>query len=136
MERLTTWTAHGLLGYTSGAHHINLSAAKQVGDPIGFGSRSTVQANLMWAWQPRFSPWGANAGIAFSRSDGTKGPLLNNDFSTDLYSAGLSRRLTPSTTFRSDYYFGEFVSPYSGIATNMSLHRLQMSLMWRPAEPR
>ena len=132
----TTWTAQALLGYTTGAHQFNLSARRQVGDPMGFGSRSTAQANLMWAYQPRFSPWGANAGIAFSRTDFGAGARFGRGFSSDLYSAGLSRRLTPSTTLRSDYYFGEYVSPYSGVASDMSLHRLQMSLMWRPVEQR
>jgi hypothetical protein len=113
-----------------------LSASKRVGDPLGFGSITTVQANLMWGWQPRFSPWGANAGIAFSRSDFGSGPRVNRDFSSDLYSAGVSRRLTPSTSFRADYYYGEYVSPFTGVASNMALHRLQMSLMWRPVEQR
>ncbi len=133
----TTWTANGMLGYVKGAHQINLSAGKRVGDPSGFGGRSTMTANLMWNWQPRFSPWGATAGVGFTRSDygGFSGPRLQN-FETDLYSAGLSRRLTPSTMFRSDYYYGQYVSPFSGIASNMALHRLQMSLVWRPVEPR
>lgn len=131
-----TWTANGSLGYTSGAHSINVSTGKQVGDPMGFGSRSTVHANLMWAWQPRFSPWGANAGIAFSRSDLGVAGQYGRDFSSDLYSAGFSRRLTPSTSFRSDYYYGAYVSPYSGVASNMAVHRMQMSLMWRPVEQR
>lgn len=132
----TTWTANGLLGYTSGAHSINLSAGKQVGDPMGYGSRSTMQTNLMWSWQPRFSPWGANAGIAFSRSDLGLRDQVGRNFSSDLYSAGFSRRLTPSTSFRSDYYYGAYVSPYSGVASNMAVHRVQMSLMWRPVEQR
>lgn len=133
----TTWTANGMLGYVRGAHQINLAAGKRVGDPSGFGGRTTTQANLMWNWQPRFSPWGATAGIAFSRSDygAFSGPRLQK-FATDLYSAGLSRRLTPSTMFRSDYYYGQYLSPFSGIASNMALHRLQMSLVWRPVEPR
>ncbi|MDA0206412.1 MAG: hypothetical protein O3A53_10040 [Acidobacteria bacterium] len=78
--------------------------------------------------------------MAFSRSDVdldlTSQQQLGRDFASDLYSAGLSRRLTPSTTFRSDYYFGEYVSPFSGVASNISLHRLQMSLVWRPVERR
>jgi hypothetical protein len=94
-----------------------------------------MMANLMWNWQPRFSPWGATAGLAFSRSDFLIGSI-GKEFASDFYSAGLSRRLTPSTTFRSDYYYGEYISPYSGIASNMSLHRLQLSLVWRPVEQR
>jgi hypothetical protein len=136
IDASTTWTADGLLGYTSGEHHITLSASKRVGDPLGFGSRSTARANLMWAWQPRFSPWGADAGIAFSRTDVGNVPQLRRGFSSDLYSAGLSRRLTPSTTLRSDYYYGDYSSPYSGVTSSITLHRLQMSLMWRPVEGR
>ncbi len=132
----TTWTAHGSLGYTTGAHSVNLSVGKQVGDPMGFGSRTTAQADLMWAWQPRFSPWGATAGIAFSRSDFGSGSQFGRNFSSDLYSAGFSRRLAPSTSFRTDYYYGAYISPYSGIASNISLHRVQMSLVWRPVEQR
>jgi hypothetical protein len=132
----TTWTANGLLAYTSGAHQISLSAGRRVGDPSGFGSRSTEQASLMWNWQRRFSPWGVNAGIAFSRTDmGRLGQVIPN-FSSDLYSAGFSRRLTPTTMFRSDYYYGEYISPFRGIASDLALHRLQMSLVWRPAESR
>ena len=103
---------------------------------MGFGSRTTAQANLNWGWQPRFSPWGANAGMAFSRSDFGVGSPLGRTFSSDLYSAGMSRRMTPSTVFRTDYYYGEYISPFSGVVSNMSLHRLQMSLAWRPAEQR
>jgi hypothetical protein len=132
----TTWTAHGMLGYTTGPHQISLSASRLVGDSMGFGARSSMQANLTWNWQPRFSPWGTHAGIALSRSDVAISSQEGREFSSDLYSAGLSRRLTPSTTFRTDYYFGEYVSPYSGVASNMSLHRLQMSLAWRPVEQR
>jgi hypothetical protein len=133
----TTWTANGMLGYVKGAHQISLGGGKRVGDPSGFGGRTTTQANLTWNWQPRFSPWGANAGIAFSRVDlGSSVLSAPRNFATDLYSAGMSRRLTPSTMFRTDYYYGEYVSPFSGIASNMALHRLQMSLAWRPVEPR
>jgi hypothetical protein len=133
----TTWTANGMLGYAKGAHQVNLAAGKRVGDPYGFGGRSTIQANLMWNWQRRFSPWGATAGVAFSRSDyDPSAELVAQNFATDLYSAGMSRRLTPSTIFRSDYYYGEYLSPFSGIASDMALHRLQMSLVWRPVEQR
>lgn len=133
----TTWTANGMLGYAKGAHNVNLGASKRVGDPNGFGGRATMQANLTWNWQPRFSPWGATAGIAFSRTDfSARGSRFGQNFATDLYSAGFSRRLAPSTTFRTDYYYGEYLSPFTGIASNMALHRMQLSLVWRPVEQR
>ena len=55
---------------------------------------------------------------------------------SNLYSAGLSRRLAPSTTFQTDYYYGDYVSPYDGVVSNMAVHRVQLSLIWRPVEQR
>lgn len=131
----TTWTASGGLKYINGGHAVGLNASKRVGDQLGLGSQSTATASLMWNWQGRSSkPWGATAGISFSRAD--FGGALLREYGSTFYNAGISRRLTPSTSFQSDYYYGDYESPFSGVASNMSLHRLQMSLVWRPAEPR
>jgi hypothetical protein len=135
-ETSSTWTANGSLNYTKEGHMVSLTANRYIGDQLGTGSLSTSAAGLNWAWQSHRSPWGGTAGLGFSRSNYGSNAILARRISSDLYNAGITRRMTPSTTLRSDYFYGLFDSPYAGLVTNSSLHRVQMSLVWRPAEQR
>lgn len=131
-----TWTANGSLNYTKEGHVVSFRARRAVGDQLGIGSLATINAGVTWAWQSARSPWGANAGLSFSRSEYDNALLLSRGIKSDLYSRGISRRLTPSTSLRSDYFYGAYDSPFAGLVTNNSMHRVQMSLVWRPAEQR
>lgn len=135
-EQATLMTASGRLNYMKEGHVISAYGARRAGDEYGLGSRSTLGAGLNWSWQSRRGPWGGSAGIGITRSDFINGVASGSRLASDLYSAGFSRRLTPSTSWHSDYYYGAYESPYVGVVTNMSVHRVQMSLVWRPAEKR
>ncbi len=135
-ERATLMTANGRLNYMKEGHVISAYGARRAGDEYGLGSRSTLGAGVNWSWQSRRGPWGGSAGIGITRSDYINGVASGSQLASDLYSAGVSRRLTPSMSWHSDYYYGAYESPYVGVVTNMSVHRVQMSLVWRPAEKR
>jgi hypothetical protein len=58
----------------------------------------------------------------------------STSYETTLLEAGLTRRISPSTQFTTGYYFGRYASPFTGLLTGTSVHRVQATFLWRPVE--
>ena len=131
-----TWTATGSLGYRWRAHRFQVQASRTAGDTFGLGSRSTVQAGGGWGWSTRDALWSANASASFMKSDFgfANGEIAN--ILTRSMGGGLTRRLSSTTALQTSYYFGEFDSPLRGLFVNNSVHRVQASFVWSPAQLR
>ena len=132
-----TWTASGGLSYSLGRHSVSANASRNVGDTLGLGANTSTMAQLQWSWMSLRSPWIASAGFGVMRLRQQGGGVIRTrSLNSDLYSLGVGRRLSPSTLMRTDYYYGRYVSPFEGLFSNAQIHRLQVSLLWRPAERR
>ncbi len=133
----TSWTANGGLDYTMGNHVLSLSASRRAGDTFGLGASTTTEGSAGWQWVSARSPWTASASIRVLRLSRAGGETFQAySLNSDLFSLGLSRRLSPTTYMRTDFYHGRYVSPFDGLFANAQINRLQVSLMWRPAERR
>ena len=131
-RRRNTWVASGQLGYMFGNQRLFFTAARRVGDTFNFGNNAAISGMAGWGWTPRRSAWSFNASGSYYQANGRS--VLNGvrGFQSRFFSTGFSRALTPSTAFRTDFNFGYFHTPYSGLFANNSIRRVQMSFVWRP----
>ncbi len=131
-SRRQTWVASGKLQYRLGSHSLSVSAGRRVGDTFNFGNRTALNGRVGWNWNPRRSPWNFQAGASYFQS--SRGNAFNGvrGFQSRLVSAGLGRTLTPTTALQADLYFGYYNTPYSGLFSNNSTQRVQVSWVWRP----
>jgi hypothetical protein len=124
--------------YRYGGHEFESFARRQVGDTLGLSSRTSMNAGISWEWATPRMPWVVSAGASYSRSD--LGAVFLDDrssfYETSLLQGGLSRRLSPTTALMLGYYFGRYSSPFSGLLTGTTIHRVQGTFLWRPAEMR
>lgn len=136
IEPRPTWTANGNLSYRVRAHRFSFQGGRSVGDTFGLGSRTSLRGRVGWNWSTRDSLWSANASASYTKSDSGLLGDLSNSVLTRTIGAGISRRVSPSTALQTTYYFGAFDSPFRGLFVNNSVHRLQASFIWSPAQLR
>jgi|GEM_PF-2100289 len=131
-----TWTASGNLAYRYRAHRFSVQAGRSVGDTFGLGSLTSVRGGAGWSWSTRDALWSANASASYAKSDvGLLGALSRSVLMRSI-GAGVSRRVSATTALQTSYYFGAFDSPFRGLFVNNSVHRLQASFIWSPAQLR
>jgi hypothetical protein len=129
----STWIVKGAADYTGRAHAVRVSASRTAGDTLGLGGRTSQNVSANWRWARPGSEWGLYGRAQWydisigNVQRGTRGALVG---------AGLTRRLTRETSFQADYSYQSFQSPFRGVVSNLSGHRIQMSWVWRPAPPR
>lgn len=131
-----TWTAGGNIGYRVRAHRFQFSAGRTAGDNFGLGSQSSMNASGGWSWSTRDSVWSAGASASYIKSMAGFGLSGDNSILTRSIGGSLSRRVTSTTAVQTSYYFGEFSSPFRGLFVNNSIHRVQASFVWSPAQLR
>jgi hypothetical protein len=125
----SSWIVNGGLNYSGREHRIGVSGARALGDSVGLGAQVSYTAGAQWQWNRVGTPWGlyGNANwykMSLQGFRDTQGTFLGG---------GLMRQLSRETSFQAEYSYQQFNSPYRGVVSNLSGHRLQMSWMWRPA---
>jgi hypothetical protein len=125
----SSWIVDGGLHYTGREHRLSVTGSRILGDSVGIGAQVSHRVGADWQWTRVGSPWGV-----YSRADWYQMSLdgLNNTQGT-FFGGGLIRQLTRETSFQAEYSYQTFQSPFRGVVSNLSGHRLQMSWMWRPA---
>lgn len=133
-----TWVAGGQVNYRYGGHRFGSSIRRSVGDSMGLASMTTLSAGLDWQWTNPRMPWVFNGGATFMRSDwgAQVFDATSTAFESTLLQGAVTRRLTPTTALTTGYYFGRYDSPLRGLLTGVTVHRVQASFLWRPAESR
>lgn len=131
-----TWTANGNLTYKLRAHSFQVQAGRMVGDGFGLGSQSSIRGGAGWSWTTRDGLWSANASASYTRNNTPLVGIENANLIMRSMGAGLKRRVSSTTALQTSYYFGEFDSPFRGLFVNNSVHRLQASFLWSPAQLR
>ena len=135
---IPNWTAGGSLNYRYGGHAFELFGRRQIGDSLGLSSATSVNGGLSWQWTTPRIPWVFSGGASYSRSDWGFSVVgdSSRSYETTLLQAGLSRRISPTTAFSTGYYFGRYESPFTGLLTGSTIHRVQAVFLWRPIEAR
>jgi hypothetical protein len=138
LQSRPTWVAGGALQYRYGGHSFDGFAKRQVGDSLGLSSSSTLSTGLNWEWTTPRMPWIFFGSGSHSKSD--YGFVVADGsgtaYQSSLLQAGLTRRLSSTTAFTTGYYFGRYSSPFRGLLTGATVHRVQASFLWRPVEAR
>ena len=116
--------------YQGRAHSISFLAGRQGGGQLG--ERTSNRAGANWSWMRPGSEWGLTSGFNYSQY--SLGPV--GTFVTSFSNAGMFRRISPSLTLRTDYLYGQYESPYTGIVSGIKTHRAQVSMTWAPSERR
>jgi hypothetical protein len=129
----SSWIVNGGLQYTGREHSLNVSGSRSLGDSVGIGAQVSYNAGAQWQWARTGTPWGL-----YSRANWYQLSLDGFGSTHGTYlGAGLMRQLSRETSFQAEYSYQTFQSPFRGVVSNLSGHRLQMSWMWRPAgQPR
>lgn len=129
----STWIASGGLQYSGRAHNVNVSAARNAGDAVGLGARTSYRAGAQWQWSRPGSKYGLHGRAQLYKMsiDG-----LNRGTRGSNVGAGFARQLSQTTSFHADYSYQSFSSPFRGVVSNRSGHRVQASWVWRPGESR
>lgn len=130
----TTYTANGQLSYRLRSHQFSLNGGRSVGDSFGLGAFTSLRGGAAWNWAILGSPWSANASASYMHS--TNNALTGNGLEMRSFGGGIGRRVSATTAVRTSYYYGIFDSPYRGLFSNNSVHRVQASFIWRPSQPR
>jgi hypothetical protein len=125
----TSWIVNGGLGYSGREHNVSINGARTLGDTVGLGANVSYNVGANWQFSRIGSPWGLY-GRANWYSMSVEG--FRNTQGT-YAGAGLVRQLSRETSFQAEYSYQRFNSPFRGVVSNLSGHRLQMSWMWRPA---
>jgi hypothetical protein len=125
----SSWIVNGGLNYSGREHRVGVSAGRTLGDSLGLGAQVTYNAGAQWQWNRVGTPWGL-----YGHANWYKMSLEGfRDTHGTFVGGGLMRQLSRETSFQAEYSYQQFDSPYRGIVSNLSGHRLQMSWMWRPA---
>jgi len=125
----SSWIANGGLSYSGREHRITVNGARTMGDSVGLGARASYNVGANWNWNRVGLPWGLYGRANWYRMSvegyrSAQGTLVGG---------GLMRQLSRETAFQAEYSYQKFDSPFRGVVSNLSGHRLQMSWMWRPA---
>ena len=128
VRRGVTWVASTSLSYNGRGHSLAFAASRNVGDSFGLAARTTISTAASWSWQKPGRHWmlDANASryhsslVGFQNLTGWWGGL------------GFVRILSPHTSTRVDYGYGNYSSQFTGIFGNFRRHRVQISLSWSP----
>jgi hypothetical protein len=129
---VTTWIVNGGVNYTGRTHSFSVSASRTAGDSVGLGATDSEQATAQWTWARPSSMWGLQGQASIYRMslDAVHGNMRGG-----LAGFGLIRRLSRETAFQANYSYQTFQSPFRGVVSNLSGHRVQMSWVWRPTGP-
>jgi hypothetical protein len=125
----SSWIVNGGLQYTGRAHSVSVSGSRALGDSVGLGAQVSHNVGAQWQWSVPGTPWGVQSRANWYRMslDG-----YGNAQGT-FVGAGLIRQLSRETSLQAEYSYQTFHSPFRGVVSNLSGHRVQMSWMWRPA---
>lgn len=126
---IPTWVLGGSLGYSGRANTFSLSASRDAGDYWGTGATATVSAGLNWQWMRPTSSWGLSAGAVYFHNVAQQN---FRNLESGLVNAGLVQRLSASTLIRTDYIYSRYASAYRGLIPNISIHRVQATVVWTP----
>ena len=125
----SSWIVNGGLQYAGREHRVNFSGSRMLGDSVGIGAQVSHNVGADWQWSRTGTPWGL-----YGRGNWYQMSLddFHNTQGT-FFGGGLIRQLSRETSFQAEYSYQTFNSPFRGVVSNLSGHRLQMSWMWRPA---
>jgi hypothetical protein len=131
-SRTSTWIVNGGLNYSGRSHNLGLNGSRSAGDSVGLGATTSHQASANWNWSRPGSAWGLRGQASWYQMSisGFRGNATGG-----FASFGLVRQLTRETSFQANYGYQTFHSPFRGVVSNLSGHRVQMSWVWRPAGP-
>jgi hypothetical protein len=125
----SSWIVNGGLNYSGREHRLGVTGGRTLGDSVGLGAQVSYTAGAQWQWNRVGTPWGL-----YGHANWYKMSLQGfRDTQGTFVGGGLMRQLSRETSFQADYSYQQFNSPYRGVVSNLSGHRLQMSWMWRPA---
>jgi hypothetical protein len=129
----SSWIAGGTLGYHGRDHSFAISGTRTTGDNLGIGSQSSVSTAAEWTWARPGAPWGVFVGGNLYKAD-----LLGGRTTLESRQgrAGIVRRAGRYGAVVTEYSYGSVVSPFTGVLSNLSRHRVQVSFVWRPGERR
>jgi hypothetical protein len=127
----TTWVAGASLEYAGETHSLRLRGNRTVGDRLGLGARSSLAAGLQWRWWRPGTQWGLLADVDWYRS--TIAALQPLD--SRLFRFGIMRRVGLHQAFLTEYIWGSFSSPFTGVLTSLERQRVQVTYQWSPQEP-
>ncbi len=136
MRGFSSWTANGNLSYRLRQHRFRVQASRMVGDSFGLGARHTTRGSAGWGWMSRDSLWSTNATAAYSKGNIGFVGIGENNLIMKTVGFAVSRRVTATSALQTSYYFGQFESPFRGLFFNNSIHRMQASFIWSPAQLR
>jgi hypothetical protein len=125
----TSWIVNGGVSYSGREHNFTVNGARTLGDTVGLGANVSYNVGANWQFSRIGSPWGVYGranwySLSVDGFRNTQGTYTG---------AGLVRQLSRETSFQAEYSYQRFNSPFRGVVSNLSGHRLQMSWMWRPA---
>jgi hypothetical protein len=128
-SRHTSWIVNAGLNYSGREHNVSVNGARTLGDTVGLGANVSYNVGASWQFSRIGSPWGL-----YSRANWYSMSVDGFRNTQGTYAgAGLVRQLSRETSFQAEYSYQRFDSPFRGVVSNLSGHRLQMSWMWRPA---
>ena len=128
-----SWIAGGTLSYRGRDHSFAVSSTRNTGDNLGIGSQSSLSTEAEWTWSRPGAPWGVFVGGNLYKAD-----LLGGRTTLESRQgrAGLVRRAGRHGSIVTEYGYGSVASPFTGVLSNLSRHRVQVSFVWRPGERR
>lgn len=131
-QRTSTWIVNGGLNYSGRSHSFGFNGARTAGDAVGLGARTSHNATVHWNWARPGSTWGLQGqGSWYMMTIDGLPQNANGAFG----GVGLVRQLSRETSFQANYSYQSFHSPFRGVVSNLSGHRVQVAWVWRPAGP-
>jgi hypothetical protein len=118
----------GQLGYRVFAHTFIASYTRSASDTFGIATGAVTSASAAWSWRRPGSSW-----MFFT--SGSRQQIQNAGYtalSGWTGSGGVSRRLGPSISWRTEYAYYMSQGSYLGIATSQAIHSIRVSLAWGP----
>jgi hypothetical protein len=116
------------LGTKLGSHSLVASVRRDIGDTLGFGSRSTTGAGLGWSWRRGSSPWSLQAGASYERLAGRLVDVISGWVSQ----ASISRRLTSQTTLSVQAFYASDTGSATGGFIDLARRGIRMTFTWAP----
>jgi hypothetical protein len=131
--RKPSWIAGGTLGYRGRDHSFAISSTRNTGDNLGIGSQRSVSTEAEWTWSRPGAPWGVFVGGNLYQADllGGRTALKSRQGRV-----GIARRAGRYGSVVTEYSYVSVASPFTGVLSNLSRHRVQVSFIWRPGERR
>jgi hypothetical protein len=129
---VTTWIVNGGVNYGGRSHSFGVTASRTAGDSVGLGATNSQQATAQWSWARPNSHWAIQGQASVYQM--SVDPYIG-DVRGGFAGLGLVRRLSRETAIQANYSYQSFQSPFRGVVSNLSGHRVQMSWVWRPTGP-